>query len=613
MINLKEPGPSLLRTLFAAVLLLGIALVTYTLLLEEGSRSIRRQSTERLSLVAATIESRIARYRALPPLIAETRQVRDLFQRPTDNEPRDAANKLLATLKSEVGAAAMFLLDDRGLCLAASNWDQPQSLIGQSYGFRPYFSSAIEKGRGSYYGVGVTTGKPGLFLSAAISNDGSLGGVIVVKIDLEPLEKEWVTAGESVGVADSLGVVFLSSRADWKYRPISSLDEFALDTLAAEQRYSGRPLNNAPIFMPKPAMSGRDGIIVENQIEGGTGDLLFSYPLDEKGWSLFLVADKRETLWRAAVGAAAAGLAALVALLTALLWRMRADARRRERKAKNLLEHRVAERTAELSTMNIRLAEEIAERRRTEAELHNTREGLLQAAKLAAIGQTLAGLAHEINQPLAALRTYLASTRLMAERGLGDALKSNIDTMIEEIDRMASLTERLTRLARSNDRDLVELDLRATVDRIVDLLKFRTGDLTITMTVSGDEHLDIIGEAGRIDQVILNLLSNAIDAVTLGPERVIRILVEMREKQACLEIADSGPGLDESAAARLFEPFFTTKEPGRGLGLGLATVYAIVREHAATITASRSSLGGACFTISFPMLQKDQSDQEAVA
>ena len=198
------------------------------------------------------------------------------------------------------------------------------------------------------------------------------------------------------------------------------------------------------------------------------------------------MADPRPARTNALVAAAAAGLAVIVVVLATVLWRARRRARIAERRSKDELEHRVAERTEALTTANRRLEDEIEERRRAESELHRTRDDLVQAAKLAALGQAFAGLAHEINQPLAALKTYLASTRLLSGRGETGKVAANIDVMAQAVDRVAGLTGQLKRLARRDGHDAAPVDLAAVLDGVLRLLAYRLADLGIAIERAGE-------------------------------------------------------------------------------------------------------------------------------
>jgi two-component system C4-dicarboxylate transport sensor histidine kinase DctB len=592
---MSSPRPLILLAT-ALLAIAGAMLFVRENVLDYGLRATATQAEERLKLVGATFSTRIERFRYLPEVIARSREIEDLFRDPASPEAALAGNRLLARINAASGALALFVTDAKGRTLAASNYDQPGSFIGYNYRFRPYFRDAIQSGFGSYYAVGVTTGEPGYFLAVPIKLEGRNVGAAIVKIDLLPLEQQWRDAGELVAVEDKEGVIFLSSEPQWRYRSKGPLDPESLARIRDEQRY-GAAVPGA-LALGSGAIGWSD-LPIASFDEGGVNSrrLMVDMPFAESGWTLLYFADLSFVIAQANIATIAAGLAGLLVLAGLKIAHQKRQARKLELRARSDLELRVAERTSELSQTNLKLETEIVERQRAQEQLDLTRDSLTQAERLAAIGQAFAGLAHEINQPLAALRTYLASTRLLAARQDMGAVHSNIDVMGEVIGRVSHLTDQLKRLARRDDADFGHVDFAASIDRVAELLKFRFADLSISFSSEIDRPLAILGNSAQLDQVMLNLLGNAIDAVRDRPVRVIRVDGTIEGGTCVVRVHDSGCGLDEKTQSRLFEPFHTTKAAGEGLGLGLATVHRIISNHHGEITAGRSPLDGALFTI----------------
>lgn len=595
----------------------GLSLAVHGWALRDGSEALEGQARERLTLAAASVEAAIGRFRYLPQVIARTPQIRTLYDAPPSAGAIDAANRHLQAISNAAGAAALYVLDRGGTAIAASNWDTPGSFIGHGYAYRPYYREAIETGEGSFYGIGATTGQPGYFLASRIDAPGPGGqpepvGIAVVKVDLTGLEREWAGADATLAIADADGILFLAARPGWRYRPLFALGDRAQASILAERRYAGLPSVTRPIFRSRSTAEaqGRSVRLLDPAPDGAADLLLFTLPLPDHDWSLIAVADPGPVRTNALVAAAATGLAVIAVVLAGVAWHARRRARLAERRSKDELEHRVAERTEALTAANRRLEAEIEERRRAEAELHRTRDDLVQAAKLAALGQAFAGLAHEINQPLAALKTYLASTRLLSGRGETAKVAANIDVMAEAVDRVAGLTGQLKRLARRDGHDAAPVDLAAALDSVLRLLAYRLSDLGIALDRTGEGPAVVMGEAGRLDQVVMNLLGNAIDAVRGCETRRIRAMIETRDGAVRLTVEDSGPGIDPAIRGRLFEPFVTTKEAGDGLGLGLATVYRIVRDHGGGIAHRPSDLGGTAFVVTLPLAESERAVAE---
>lgn len=564
--------------------------------LDYGLRATAVQSEERLKLIGATFRTRIERFRYLPEVIARSREIEELFRGAGSGPALAASNRLLARINAASGALALYVTDATGQTLAASNYDQPGSFIGYNYRFRPYFRDAMRSGFGSYYAVGTTTGEPGYFLAVPVKINGTNVGAAIVKIDLLPLEQQWREAGELVAVEDKEGVIFLSSEPQWRYHFKEPVENDDLARIHAEQRY--RQTDLGLLKYSKTSVGWSRFPTASFDLNGTqTARLMIEMPFTESGWTLLYYADLSSVMAQANTATVAAGLAGLLILAALKITHQKRQAQKTELRAKHELERRVAERTIELRHANHKLETEIVERQVAQEQLDKTRNSLIQAERLAAIGQALAGLAHEINQPLAALRTYLASTRLLATRRDMVAVQSNIDVMGDVISRVSHLTDQLKRLARRDDADFDEVDVSQSIDRVADLLKFRFTDLDISFHCNITRPLKILGNSGQLDQVMLNLLGNAVDAVRDSARREIMVKASFENGSCMICIHDSGHGLDEVTTSRLFEPFHTTKAPGEGLGLGLATVHRIVSNHHGQITADKSPLGGALFTL----------------
>ncbi|WP_368910981.1 sensor histidine kinase [Taklimakanibacter deserti] len=588
--------------IIALALSAGAGLAVRSYAEEIGTQSLARQADERLNLLAATFVTRLERFRYLPNVIARSREIENLLADQANTESVKTGNRLLKSLGDGAGALALYVINADGLTLAASNHDQPGSFVGQNYRFRPYFQDAITIGEGRYYGVGVTTGEPGYFLSTGVRSGNDMSGVAVVKIDLLPLETQWREAGELVSVVDSTGVIFLSSEPAWRYqatRPISTADR---DLIQHEKRYGNASLVAVPWRpLDENSASGRGvHLIAINDNRRSEARVVRTMPLGEIGWSLVYLANPAPARLQANIAGLAAFLAALLACAALLILAQRRQVRKVERQALKQLEARVVERTAALVETNRQLSAEIAERKTAQRELGTTRSSLDQAAKLATIGQAFAGFTHEINQPLAAFRTYISSTRLLLDQNRTSEIRGNIDVMDGVVERILSLTNQLKGLARRDADDFEEINISLLVGRIADLLRFRFEQFNIVFTSDLASSGPVTGSRSRLEQMMLNLLTNAIDAVENVQYPRVEISSRDSREGCVIAVHDNGPGIDDAVADELFKPFFTTKAPGKGLGLGLSIVHRIVTDHQGTISCGRSHLGGAVFTVWLP-------------
>jgi len=558
---------------------------------------LQQTSQARLALYESTLRAAVDRYRYLPYVVARNHEIVNVV---TGNGTVDIANQYLQKVNGRSGAAALYVMDRTGKTVAASNWGTPDSFVGQDYSFRPYFTEAFAGQEGFFYGIGVTTGRSGLFISHPISKSGEIVGVVAVKIELDELERNWQDGGETVFVSDADGVIMLTSRGDWKYRTIRPLTETDRERILRNRQYSGQELRSLNIA-ENP--SGEDGLL-----EIGNERFLFDIkPISGSEWNLFYltpmdyVAERRTSVML--ITLIGSGLIILIVLFL------------RERELK-LASQRKSMEFARIQALNTRLEQEITERRKTEAELRGTQDELVQAGKLAALGQMSAAIAHEINQPIAAIRTFCASAKLMLERGKPENLGPNIEQISALTERMGSITGQLKTFSRKSTGVLEPVNIRAALDNVIQLLSSQLHNEGCVLEQSAfDGDLIVHADLVRIEQVFVNIIRNALDAMAEIPgtdnangkteKRIIVDLTQTRDK-ATIRISDTGPGIGEESLALLFDPFFTTKDPGQGVGLGLSVSYGIVRDFGGTIRAYNRAGGGACFEIQLPLMRGTQ-------
>ena len=275
----------------------------------------------------------------------------------------------------------------------------------------------------------------------------------------------------------------------------------------------------------------------------------------------------------------------------------------RERELK-LASQREALEFERIQALNTRLEEEIAERRKTENELRGTQNELVQAGKLAALGQMSAAIAHEINQPIAAIRTFCASAKLMIERGKTEQLDQNISQISSLTERMGAITGQLKTFSRKSTGVLERVDLKVALDNALQLLGPQLDSENCQLERNQpNSPLYVQADLVRIEQICVNIIRNALDAMIDSPEKRIRIDLTSDIDTVIMRISDTGPGMSDDALALLFDPFFTTKEPGQGVGLGLSVTYGIVRDFGGSIKAYNAPSGGACFEVRLPLLR----------
>ena len=332
------------------------------------------QLEQSLLLTKRSITTEIDRFRSLPAIVGEDARVRALAT-DTSRGAIDAANAYLERIVKQTGPADLYVLNAAGLTLAASNHATPQSFVGHDYSFRPYFRDALFTGNGRFYAIGVTTRKPGYFLSSRIDIAGAQPVVVVVKADLSPLEAAWAAAGVRIAIADRAGVVFLSGDPDWKYRPLQPLADQMLERLLQERTYDGVDLARAePISSTLDASRPADTSVI---MPGADRRLMAKFaPLQPDDWQIVAAADVRQVdmigaLWAFAVFAAGLTTGAIFYVL-----RQRRQLVRMRLRQGELLERMVAERTHDLAC-------EIDMRKRTDIQaghIHQDRDKARQDA-----------------------------------------------------------------------------------------------------------------------------------------------------------------------------------------------------------------------------------------
>lgn len=543
------------------------------------------QAGPRRDIYIEGLQSELARYETLPGVMALSASLRELLLTPADAEDMDRANRYLEQAAAASGAAAIYVIDRTGTTLAASNWQGPASFVGMNFSYRPYFRDALRQGYGRFYGIGTTSREPGYYFARAIEAKGQPLGVVVVKVSLAAIERAWGSAPDRILVTDGNGVTILSSVPDWVFRTLEPLSEPLLHRLTATRQYDRVELRALPVETLRVLGDGGHILAVD-----GVPLLESERIVPGTGWRLMLLSDMSAVDTARRVGWAAGAGLVLLLVLAGLLLRQRRRTRRAERatrlaleRAAAELERQVAARTAELVAAN--------------DDLRRTQDELVQAAKLAALGQLAAGITHELNQPLAALRTLSDNAAAFLARGRPERVTENLALIADLTERMARITSQLRGFARRSDNRPEPVPVAHAVANVLGLLAEKTRRVEATIHIDIQDGLTVLCDRVRLEQVLVNLIGNALDAVADRSQRTIWVEAQRAEARALIGVADSGPGIAEEHMAHLFEPFFTTKPPGLGLGLGLVISAGIIQDHGGSLSAANGPEGGAIFTI----------------
>lgn len=595
--SLLSSGIALLACVFAGAL-------AYRWSLDAQLAAQQRAASQRLAFAAQSLESLLQRNEALPALLALNSRTNLALQQPTPQNLQ-AANAYLASAVALAGVDTAYVMDTQGLTLAASNWNLPSSFVGQNYRFRPYFEAAMQGQIGRFFGVGVTTGRAGYFMASALPPEAPAPGVVAVKISLDAFEAALAEGGDTVLLADGEGVVFVSTEPAWRYRTLAPIPAPVRTRLQGVQQYGNYPLTPLQGHGPRPV----DGDTLRLQQAGQQRDFsVAARTVGPLGWQMLLLADQRPARQEALVAGLAGGLCAALVLGLALLRRIdrqgraeRAASDQRLREAHGMLEAQIAQRTREITAANTALEERVQALQQAEQIVRGTRDTAVQAGKLAVLGQMAAGMSHELNQPLAALQTLSDNAMALHQRQRGEDVAENLRLISQLAERMGRIVRQLKSFARKEPPALHPCSVREALDHALLLLAPRCQAVDAQVTVAAfDERLCVLADATRLEQVLVNLLRNGLDAVQHQAVREVRFAAEVQAGgQVLLRVADTGRGMDPEVQTHLFEPFYTTKA-GEGLGLGLAISRIIVEGMGGTLVAANLPQGGAEFTVGLP-------------
>lgn len=558
-----------------------------------------------LQLATTALEGYLERFDRLPPLLANQQVIRDLAANPDDPDLIDAANLFLRDVTGILGASDIYFMDADGLTRAASNFDMPRSFVGGNFAFRPYFSDAVLQGAGRFYALGTTSLKRGYYFGAPVRDGDRVLGVLALKVDVDSVEAAWAGADYHVIVTDPKGVVFLASNPAWRFgrtRPLTSEGEGILEMT---QRYANATLFDIPlteVVTPGGHRLWRTSLYARPEEEAPREYLLATASMPGADWTLSVLQSTIPARTQAMMVTAGTVLAlSLLGMVVAVVVQRRARLRDllvMQAAAQTQLEARVVERTRELAAVNDALGAEVIERRQAEANLRRAQDDLVQAAKLAALGQMSAALGHEVNQPLGALRNYAenAVTLLLLDRR--DETQTALERILAMADRIGAIARRLHTFGRRPGQQLVAVDVADAIEAAQEIAGPRLRQIGASLTVKIAPDLTPV-RAGpvRLQQVLVNLLTNAADAVAGREVRRILLTARVEGENVVLRVEDSGTGVPPDIAQRIFDPFFSTKGVGNGLGLGLSITYNIIKDFDGSITLHDGTLGGAAFEV----------------
>ena len=561
--------------------------------------TLQRQGHTDANLKVALLRAVLERPRALPLLLADDQQVRDaLAEKHIDDVV--ALDRKLESLVSGTSASVLYVTGKDGVAMASSNWREPLSFVGNDYSFRDYFRKAMETGTAEHYALGTVSNRPGLYISRRVGDVGSALGVVVVKMEFDQLEADWSETGRPAYVTDERGVVLITSLPSWRFMTTAPLAREEADAIRKSLQFGAAPLSPLPVSHPEEI--GPDATIVRAILPGSSAAeyLRLAVAVPSTPWQLGYLIPTDQAIASSVRETRFLTLTVLLPILAfaAFLLRRRDVSAMQiavSRIARDELERRVLERTEDLSQARDRLEAEIADHRATEAKLQGVQQDLVQANRLAILGQVAAGVAHEINQPVATIRAYAENANVFLDRHQTEPVKENLSAIAALTERIGTITEELKAFARKGRTAPEPVDLRSVIEGAVVLLRSRfAGRLDALKIELPPTGLGVVGTRIRLEQVLINLFQNALEALEGRDEAKVEVSVRETSEEVEIVVSDNGPGIPAAILDSLFTPFNTSKE--KGLGLGLVISKDIVVDYGGRIDVE-SNDSGTRFTV----------------
>ncbi|MEO1564252.1 MAG: ATP-binding protein [Pseudomonadota bacterium] len=590
------------RKLFALALLAVLGVAAFGQIYAGANRFYLKraqasaQST--LLLVAEAVDQAVGRLAPIPGLIAGDPALRQMLGQGAAAGFSPFMNEKLRQIARSIDASEVYVMDRTGLTVATSNYRDDDSFLGSNFSYRPYFTQALAGKSAFFHALGTTSGERGFFFAAPVLDGIEVLGVLAVKITVGEIEQDWTGLGHDVLIADGNGIVFLTSDEGYKFRALAPLSDPVRARIADTLQF---PLDR----LQKLDLTA--DVIGPQSVQVSLGDpttkarsLAASRPLQLAGWHA-IVFTPLGPIQAQVLRVMTVGLITVTAILLAglviaqrranILQRIRLEAEQRAQ-----LEDKVQERTADLDAVNASLRGEVAERRIAEERLRKSQKDLIQAGKLAALGQMSAAISHEINQPLAAIKSYADNATEFLSRDRVTEAMDNIKSISKMSDRMAEISRHLRTFARQPGDTLAPIDVAEVIMDTIVLVgpQLRAKQARINFApVNGT--VWALGGKLRLQQVLVNIITNGLDAMGDANAPVIDVHLEQATNGVQIRLRDHGPGLADPSLDQVFDAFYTTKDVGMGLGMSIS--YNIISDFGGALTAANHPSGGAVFTV----------------
>lgn len=601
--NMTPLKPPVKVWLILLLWLAGVALVT-VFSSRYQQHDVLQELEQSARNMAQSLDSSLQPFQEVAETLAGLKLVRQVLSSPPgDLAGRERLQRFLQRTNQQLGSEALFLLNREGR-LVGSSVGLDDDALAQNYSFRPYFQQSILGEPGRYYASGILTSGRGYYFSAPVHSGDRITGVAVVKVDLEPLFARIAGRSPDYLLAGYDGIIFAASRGDWLYSSLYPLAEGQKDAIRSLRRYRGSAFNAI-------AADSVDDVFYEDSIRlraNGFSDRFLARRarIPDLGWHLFALAPSRVLYQRVGIHLLFFTTVFTAALLLWLYWRKRAEVQLHIAHLNEELERRVEALTHELTESNTELMELVNHYRSTQSQLQETRDQLVQTAKLAVLGEMSAGINHELNQPLLALQTYAENSLRLSERQRYDTVEENLREILRITATMHSIVSRFKVFARRTPPEPRAVDVQEILDGTQVIMKPLLNKAGVKLHIDQQEPVaQLYCDPVQIQQVLVNLTTNAAEALEGQEDAWIEILIDQHHGLVRFTVSDSGPGIAEELRSKVFEPFFTTK--ARGLGLGLALSRRIIETLGGQLSLQETDSGKTCFVLELPSFRNGEN------
>jgi len=575
----------------AGILLLALAAdFGYKNALHDLSSKADREAQLKIMLLQAILDKQ----RTAAQILAQDPDIISSLQR-GDVHQLQLINLKLANLAVTTKATVIYVLDNQGTAIAASNWQNPDSFVGNNFAYRQYFLQTQKERAAEHFAQGAVSHKPGLYIARTIKDDNQQNiGVIVSKIEFTELESSWQNPSSVSFISNFDDIIIVASWDMLRFKSLKSLTAEQHNKITQSMQFGDANLDHLIISPDKNSIVQLDNrkFFYHKQLVAGTN------------WHFYFLLDAQNSI-NNALFVSLISVSLVIMIISGLLgflWRKNIRTKQikeQESKYKQILEQQVSLRTSELYHSNLALRQEIEQRVKTEKQLTSLSKELAKANRLAILGQSIAAVAHEVNQPLTAIRSYAENAQIFLQRVCADDFDNlayaNLQRIVALTERIYSITDNLRNFARKDRSQIVKVSLKEVINGALMVLSSRIDQANCQIDPKlPPANWCVLATQIRLEQVLINLIQNAIEACSSKDNPQIQIYVEEQDQHYALCVRDNGLGMSDQIKANLFTPFNTNKD--NGLGLGLVISQDIVQSFAGEINCV-SDASGTCFTV----------------